>query len=185
MLFTKTFSVSEYLQSIKFKKQYINKLKVKAFQLQNVKEKSHKSLNVVLSAKTNNNITCENPTYFIHYIIAVTFSESNIFLHVTNFSGKLILFSSAGLLHYRGKRIQRYVVFKDLMKKLVSRCKKAFKNEPVFLYLKNPGHLWFLVPKFLKQHFFIRAVRICYEYPFNGCRSRKKRRKKVRSRRSV
>lgn len=176
-------NISEYLKSIKIQKNYINKLKIKILRLQTIKEKNYKNFSTVFSAESSCLIR-EKTTYFIRYVIDVTFSESNIFLHVMDFSGRLILFSSAGLLQHKGKKIQHYIVLKDLIKKLISSCKKHFKNKPVILHLRNPDRWWYLVPKFLKRHFFIRAVRVYNKYPYNGCRKRKVRRKKIRSKSS-
>jgi len=114
----------------------------------------------------------------IKYIIDVTFSRTNTFVHVMDFSGQLKFFCSAGTLNYKGKsKKARYSVFRDIYRVLVSKL-RFLKGQPVALHLKNVSFAKFWIIKLLKKKFYIKVVRNFITYPYNGCRKRKMRRKK-------
>ncbi len=179
---TKTsFDLNKFLRDIKLKKQYLKNLKTKMSLISNIKENNYKSLYSLLYANKNS-FSCEEN--LVYYIIDISFSRSNTFIHVMDFAGKLKFFYSAGNFNYSGKsKRSRYAVFKSLYRVLVSKL-KFLNGKPVALHLKNVGHNKFWIVKKLKKRFFIKCVKSFNLYPHNGCRKRKMRRKKFKKRRN-
>jgi ribosomal protein S11 len=175
------FEFNDFFENIRLKKTYINKLGSKICGLNDLKEKNFKFLSLKLSDKKNDTLKKEN--YLVKYVIDITFSRTNTLLHVMDFSGHLKFFCSAGVLQYKGKRKKaRYQVFRDLYQLLMSKF-KFIKNQPTALHLKNVGVARFWVLKLLKKKFFIKVIKTFNTYPYNGCRKKKIRRKKFRTRR--
>lgn len=170
------------LLSIKLKKQYLQKLTHKINLINNLQEKNYQSLNFNIFNFSLNNLL--NEDFLITYIIDITFSRSNSFLTVMDFAGNVQFFHSSGALGYPGKakRKSRYVVIKDFYKILSS--KLAFLNDqPLALNIKNAGSSQHLALKLLHKKFFIRVVNIFSLDPHNGCRQKKVKRKKIRTKR--
>jgi len=175
------FDLNKFFKEIKLKKQYIKKLKNKVILLNTIKEKNYKTFNSTLSfCKNSERLLKED--FLISYIIDITFSKTNTFLHVMDFSGNLKFFCSAGSLQYKGKgKKSRSLVFKDIYKILIFKL-KFLKDQPIALHLKNVGFAKFWIIKLLKKKFFIKIVRSFNIYPYNGCRKKKMRRKKLKGR---
>lgn len=172
-------NLNKFLNNIKLKKQYIKILKKHYLFISDISEINFKILNSKLF--TNNKILKNNN--LVTYIIDITFTKSNTFLHVMDFSGKLKFFYSSGSFNYSGKnKKSRYLVFQDLYKILNSKL-KFLKGKPIALHLKNVGSNKSWLIKKLKKKFFIKCVRNFNLYPHNGCRKRKMRRKKLKKKR--
>jgi ribosomal protein S11 len=172
-------NVNKFLDGIKLKKQYIEKLKNKILELNGVSKTNYKDLESLIVTKNHSLIKND---YLVMYIIDISFSETNTLLHVTDFAGNLEFFCSAGSLNYKGKQKKlRFLVFRDLFRILVSKL-TFLKGKPVALHLKNVGSNKFWIIKKLKTKFFIKVVRNFNSYPFNGCRKKKMRRKKFKRR---
>ena len=158
-----------FLRKIQFKKKYINNLKNNDALLSNIKEKNYKLL--------SNKIIISNNVYsrqdnFVMYIIDISFSRSNTFLHILGSDGNLKIFRSAGSFNYSGKRKRsRGIIFKEFYRFL---SKLDFlKNKPIALHFKNVGSIKFWIIKRLKKKLFIRTVSNFSLYPYNGCRKKK------------
>jgi ribosomal protein S11 len=167
-------------KEIQLKKQYIKKLRNKVILLNIVKKKDYTNLNSKLLSFNN----LENPfkeDFLVTYIIDITFSKTNTFIHVMDFSGNLKFFCSAGFLKYKGKnKKSRFVVLKDMYKILISKL-KFLKSQPISLHLKNVGFAKFWVIRLFKKKFFIKVVKSFNKYPHNGCRKKKMKRTKFKS----
>lgn len=172
-------NLNKFLDGVKLKKQYIEKLKYKISMLNDVSKDNYKDLDSVIVPKNHQLIKND---YLVMYIIDISFSETNTLLHVTDFAGNLEYFCSAGSLNYKGKQKKlRFLVFRDLFRILVSKL-TFLKGKPIALHLKNVGSNKFWIIKKLKTKFFIKVVRNFNLYPFNGCRKKKMRRKKFKRR---
>jgi ribosomal protein S11 len=171
------FNLNQFLKILSVKKQYLQKLKKKLFVLNQLKQKNYKFISTL---NQNNNIsyTFDN---VILYVIDITFSRSNTFLNVMDSSGNLKFFCSAGHLQYKGKRHKksRFSVFKSIYHVLLTKL-KFLRGKPIALHLKNVGLKRFWIIKRLKTHFFIKVVKVFNLFPFNGCRKKKVRRKKIK-----
>lgn len=179
----KNFNLNNFFSNIKLKKQYIKKLQNKVILVDDLKVKNYKKLSPTLlfMKKPRYNLRDD---FLVKYIIDITFSRSNTFVNLMDFSGKLIFFCSAGTLQFKGKnKKSRYSVFKKIYRVLVSKfC--PFKNQPVALHLKNVSFAKFWIIKLLKKKFFIKVVRNFNTYSYNGCRKKKVIRKKFKKRRN-
>lgn len=170
--------LNQFLKTLSLKKQYLQKLKKQTAFLISLKQKNYKILH-----KFNQNNISDSKDFdnIIMYIIDITFSRSNTFLHVMDSSGKLKFFCSAGHLQYRGRRSKksRFSVFKSIYHVLLTKL-RFLKGKPIALHLKNVGLKKFWIIKKLKTHFFIKLVKIFNLFPFNGCRKKKVKRKKFK-----
>lgn len=162
-----------FFQNILLKKQYILKLKKKINYLNNVKNQN--------SFVINSSHKPDKQHCIVKYIIDITFSRTNTLLHVTDFSGNLKFFCSAGHFNYNGRsKKSRRVVLKDFYKVLVLKL-QYLKTQPIALHLKNVRSEKFWVFKYLKKKFFIKTIKVFSSYSYNGCRKKKIRRKKIRT----
>lgn len=170
-------NLNKFLKILYVKKQYLQKLKKKLDVLTELKQKNYK---YVSKLNQNNNISNDLDNV-IMYIIDITFSRSNTFLHVMDSSGKLKFFCSAGHLQHKGKKNKksRFSVFKSIYQLLITKL-KFLRGKPIALHLKNVGFKRFWIIKRLKTHFFIKLVKNFNLFPFNGCRKKKVRRKKIK-----
>ena len=167
----------KFFKEIKLKKQYIKQLKNKVILLKSLKDKNYKKLNSILFFYGDYKKLYKED-FLVTYIIDITFSKSNTFIHVMDFSGHLKFFSSAGYLQYKGKgKKSRSTILRDMYKILKLKL-KFLKDQPVALHLKNVGSAKFWIIKLFKKKFFIKVVRSFNTYPYNGCRKKKIRRKK-------
>lgn len=170
------YKLNNFFYNIKLKKQYINKLRSEIINLNLTKNKEdiYPSIKKPILKKD----------YLIKYIIDITFSRTNTLLHVMDFSGNLKFYSSAGKVQYTGKRKKaRRLVIRDLYKIIVSKL-YYLNNQPIALHLKNVGPARGWIIKLLKKKFFIKLVKVFNTYPYNGCRKKKLRRKKFRTKKS-
>jgi hypothetical protein len=165
--------LNNFFQNIFLKKQYISQLKNKILYLNSIKKNSY--------ALSNQNEKSLKQDYIVKYIIDITFSKTNTLLHVMDFSGNLKFFCSAGDLNYKGKnKIARWLILKHFYKVLVLKL-KFLTNQPIALHLKNIRFDKFWIFKKFKKKFFIKTIKIFKSYSYNGCRNKKIRRKKIRT----
>lgn len=165
--------LNNFFQNIFSKKQYINQLKNKILYLNNIKKNSY--------ALSNLNEKGVKQDHIVRYIIDITFSKTNTLLHVMDFSGNLKFFCSAGDLNYKGKnKIARGLILKHFYKILVLKL-QFLSNQPLALHLKNIKFDKFWIFKKFKKTFFIKTIKVFKNYSYNGCRNKKIRRKKIRT----
>ena len=170
--------IISYLQ---LRKKYINKLNQQIIKLESVKEKNYKSLNSVLLA-TNFKMLPKKSS-LVTYIINISFLRTNVTLQVMDVTGKLKFFCSAGSVNFKGKQKRaRLLVLNRLINFFISRV-KFLKGKPIGLHLKNVGNTKFLIIRKLKHKFFIKIIKTFELFPHNGCRKKKLRRKRIRSKR--
>lgn len=169
------------LKNIKQNIDYIKALKTRLLLLQDYKEKNYKNIGKTLNKnyclhKKNIN---EN---FIQYILSITFSRTNTFLHLTTFSGHMLHFYSAGNVNYTGKskKLRRFWILKDIFKKFIFKFRFLY-GKFVGLHLTNVGFFRSVIIKYLKKKYFITSVKVFSRFPHNGCRQKKVRRKKIRT----
>jgi len=172
------FNLNTFFKYIRLKKQYLQKLKEKIRLLKDLKEKNYKNLRPLTPSPKFSKPLINSR--LVVYIIDISFSRTNTLLHVMDSSGKLKFFYSAGSFKISGKQKKlRTIVFRNLYRVLVSNL-KFLKLKPVALHLKNVGPDKFWIIKKLKKKFYIKVVRNFDSFPHNGCRKKKKRRKKVK-----
>lgn len=172
-------SINLALKDVLLKKKIMNKLRDQKRLLENVNHFDYKS---IIRFETKSSDFKLIPENFVLYIVFITFTSSNTFFHISDYSGKVVFFYSAGQLGYSGKRKKsRFQIFKEFSRILVSRL-KHIKGKPVAIHLTNVKSQKFWIIKRLKRFFFIKSVKIFSSYPHNGCRKKKLRRKKFKKR---
>ena len=169
------------LQEVLLKKKYIKKLKTAKSVLDKAVKSNLGDLNYfILNEKKN----CLSDN-FVSYIIIITFSPSNTFFHVTDFSGNVRFFYSAGSFSYKGRlKRARFQIFKKFYQELILKLKYSY-GKPVTLHLVNVKSQKKWIIKKLKRKFFIKSVRFFYSYPHNGCRKKKMKRKKFKRKKKI
>lgn len=174
------FCVNNFLKNLKLNKPYTDWLKNKILAL-DVKETLNKNNDIFVNRKLF------TAPYFLSvtYIILITQKRTDTVMHITDSLGNLISSFNAHSVGSSGKtkRKARFNIIKKFAF-LLTRRKNYLTflfNRPIALHLKNVDPLiqsW-LVKK-LKKKLFIETVRFFYVIPFNGCRTKKIRRKKIR-----
>lgn len=181
LLINVNINLNKLFKDFSAKYTYIKKLKKQSKSLENSDKINYKS---IIKTALNNKTKNLSDDHTLWYIIDISFSRSNTFLHVMNYAGELEYYSSAGPLKHRGKRkTSRLNVFKSMYRFLIKRV-RFLKNKPIALHLKNiGGSIKRKIVKKLKKKFFIKTVKLFNLLPFNGCRNKKIRRKKLRKKR--
>jgi ribosomal protein S11 len=157
---------------------YIKKLDTKVSFLNQINEKNKiKNLNLIY-----NNIFSIKPKPLIKYIISINLLEKNTFVNVTDIKGKLRFFRSAGFVELKGKRkIKQPLALNNLINSLKIDAKFLY-GQPIALHLTNVNSFSYkYVLSKLKEKFFITLIRVFDTTPHNGCRPRKIKRGKKRS----
>lgn len=170
-------NLNKFFKEIYFKKQYLKKMYDKMHLLNRLKEKNYKKISSKL-VKDVKNIKNE---VLVVYIIDISFSKKNTLIHISDCSGNVKFFYSAGSFEQKGRaKVSRSLVLRKFYRMLISKF-KFLQNVPVAVHFKNvdSNMLWFL--KKLKKKLFIVVVKHFNLYPYNGCRKKKIRRKKFKS----
>lgn len=181
------FNINNFFNEIYNKKIYLTHLKRQSVLLKKIKRKSHKSLYVKLfNDKLNysflNKNNEKNNNFCITYTIEIKFSTSNTFLNVKEASsGKLLFFTSAGCLDLNGKKKSARGPVLNAIYSIILKKLKYLKNAALALHLKNTSSFTLRIIQKLKSHFFIKTVNIFTLFPYNGCRKKKRKKMKIRS----
>ena len=141
-------------------------------------KQAHKKLSLAISnSKALENSTKRN--FAIVYIIHFYFSSVNTFLYVTDSLGNLKFRYSAGLMGFKGKQKRsRSSILKSFFMELRKLKISILKNKAITLHLTNVGFYKFFIVKKLKKLFFIRFIKNYQMHSYNGCRKKKRLRKK-------
>lgn len=115
----------------------------------------------------------------IVYVIHFSFSPTNTFLHITDTFGSLKFCYSAGLVNFKGKQKKsRIQVLTRFLRELRKLKISTLKDKPIALHLTNVGSYKYFLIKNLKRNFFIRLIKSYEVYSYNGCRKKKRLRKR-------
>ena len=119
----------------------------------------------------------------ISYIINVNVSVTNTFINVNSIKGNPKFFYSAGMFNFKKRqKTKQPKASITILKALLSKF-KIFKMKPVALHFSN---LFFnqqsYILKRLKQKVFIKEITSYNYFSHNGCRLKKKKRTKIRTR---
>lgn len=133
---------------------------------------NHKRLSLFLKSS-------QKQTFSVMYIICFSFSSANTFLYVIDSLGNLKFQYSAGLMGFKGKQKQNrlkilYSFLKELRKLKIS----VLKNRPIALIFNHVDFYKYFIVKKLKKFFTIRLFKNYQIQAYNGCRKKKRLRKK-------
>lgn len=124
-----------------------------------------------------------NKQKLINYVISINLSSTNTLININSINGNPKLFYSAGMFNLQKiQKIRQPKAIITILRALLLKS-KIFKTKPVALHFNNLSfnHQSYIF-KQLKQKFFIKTI-VSYNYnPHNGCRQKKKKRIKVRTR---
>lgn len=124
-----------------------------------------------------------NSQKLINYIINIKLSSTNTFINVNTIKGNPRFFYSAGMFKYQKKqKIKQPKVIVTILRALLLKS-RIFRIKPVALHFNNvfPNQQSYIFKR-LKQKTFIKLITSYSYQPHNGCRLRKKKRIKVRTR---
>lgn len=160
--------------SLYYKK--INNSILKLKSLLNEKQQYKKLGSLVSKAVINKK---QSNNFVIVYIIYISFSATNTFLHITDTFGNLKFQYSAGLVDFKGKQKKsRVQVLTRFLRELRKIKINVLKDKPIALHLNNVGSYKYFIIKNLKKNFFIRLIKNYETYSYNGCRQKKRLRKR-------
>jgi hypothetical protein len=121
----------------------------------------------------------QKQSFSIMYIICFSFSSANTFLHVIDSLGNLKFQYSAGLMGFKGKQKQnRLKILHSFLKELRRLKISVLKNKPIALIFNHIDFYKYFLVKKLKKFFFIRLLKNYQIQAYNGCRKKKRLRKK-------
>ncbi len=164
--------------------------------------KSDKSISKVLKNKITNNlyskfILTKSKNSFnsknklikenlISYVINVNLSPTNTLVNVTDINGNPKITFSAGLVNLtKSQKKAQPMALINIFKALLLNA-RFLTNKPVALHFKNTKSFYeSLIIKALKDKLFIKSVQSYNLSPHNGCRPKKLKRVKRRTKRMV
>ena len=171
------YNLNRFFKEIHFKKQYLKKMQTKILELNELKEVNYKQATsqLFIEPRFRANIA------FVMFIVEISFSKKNTLFSVSDFSGNIKFFYSAGSFQQKGKgKVARSMLLRKFYRLLVSKL-KFVRKVPIAIHFKNADSNMFWFLKKLKKKFFITVVKNFIQYPYNGCRTRKIRRKKFKN----
>ena len=177
-LLTKNSIMLKYLKY----KIYKNSLKKNIFILKNCysnfldKNKSHF---IQITTTKNHTILEQNFKKLLFLILKINFLNSNIMIDLTNTFGKTVFKYSAGFLKFKNAYKTKKIAINTLLKKIKFEMRKFKKNNLALHILGNRKHKKFTLSN-LKNFLTIKTVKNFNLTPFNGCKTRKKKRKKIK-----
>lgn len=141
-----------------------------------------------LKIKTNYLISYMYFSFFnnqklLSYIININLSLTNTFINVNNVNGNPKLFFSAGMFNLQKKQKTRQPKAIIIILRALLFKSKFFKTKPVAVHFNNLffNHQSYIFKK-LKQKIFTKLVTSYLYKAHNGCRLKKKKRIKIRTR---
>jgi ribosomal protein S11 len=144
--------------------------------LYNLKMKTYSFVSYIYFSYFNNQ-------KLISYIISINLFSTNTLINVNNIKGNPKFFYSAGMFNLQKKqKIRQPKAIITILRALLLKA-KIFKTKPVALHFNNLffNHQSYIFKK-LKQKIFTKLI-ISYIYrSHNGCRLKKKKRIKIRTR---
>lgn len=116
---------------------------------------------------------------FVSYIIKIVVSKVNIFVNITDITGKSIFFYSSGQIGFKGKyQLQKNISVFKVTKLLLAKL-KFLKKKNVSLHLTGlNNYLTRKLIKIFKKVVVINNIRVFSVSIHNGCRLRKIKNKK-------
>jgi ribosomal protein S11 len=172
-LFTKNLSLRKQFFYHRKVKNMITKLKNSLTDKQ-----AHKKLSLSLIKSTHlENLNKQN--FPVVYIIHFFFSPVNTFFYVTDSSGNLKARYSAGSMGFKGKQKRsRLQVLNSFFIEIWKLKKSVLKNKSISVNFNNVGSYKYFIIKNLKSFFIIKFLKNYQTHAYNGCRKKKRLRKK-------
>jgi ribosomal protein S11 len=135
-----------------------------------------------LNKKFKKPVSFKNTQNLINYIININLSKTNTIVNVTDINGNPKVILSAGLIKLKSsqKIVQPFAII-NILKSLFLKA-TFLNNKCVALHFKNTKIYYeSLIINILKNKVFIKSIRSYNLYPHNGCRPKKLKRFKKRT----
>lgn len=140
-----------------------------------------KKTNLVKNQNYPTNVVNQKNSSYAYGIVSFKFSSSNTLLSIMTPTGSTLFSVSSGDLRFKGRqKINRQIVVKRMIKVLKGVYPILLDCSPwVVLHLINTGNKKNFIIKALKKCFLVTSVKSFDVSPYNGCRKKKVRRKRV------
>ena len=135
----------------------------------------------------NSNLTIKKKLNdYVNYIINISITLTNTIVSVTDIKGNVLISMSSGNVNLTSKqKKQQPLALINLFKALIIKA-KFLKDKPVALHFKNTKIFYeTLVINLLKNKYYIVSIHSYNLSPHNGCRPKKLKRTKFRTKRRV
>ena len=149
-------------------------------------EKTLKNLTAVkkvskLQTKPKKSQVLENS---INYVLNITFSSTNTLINLSNIKGQTLIFLSSGYINLKKKQKKTQpIAVINLLKTLILKA-YFLHNKTIAIHFKNVKPYYEnLIIKLLKKIVFLKIMKSSNLQPHNGCRPKKMKRFKQRTRR--
>jgi len=119
----------------------------------------------------------------ISYVVNINLSLTNTLININDIKGNPKFFYSAGMFNLqKTQKVRQPKAIITILKSLLVKI-KVFRTKPVALHFNNLffNHQSYIYKK-LKRKIFIKLVTSYNYHPHNGCRLKKKKRIKIRTR---
>jgi len=165
------------------KNTYIKKLKKIYFLLIFIKNtKKIQKIQNYIKNKQQQKITVTQNVKLITYILKIQFSPTNTLLNVTDITGKSLISLSAGNINLKKRQKKKQpLALINMLKSLLSTT-KILNGQTISIHFKNVRPYYeSIIIKLLKDKFFIKSIKSYNLHPHNGCRPRKLKKFKLRT----
>ena len=173
-----------YLQKLKKLIVLFKHLKNSKTKIKNLSQKLNKIL--YKSKQASKNVKYLTNQNSISYIINIVLSQTNTIVNITDIYGNVKISFSAGIINLtKSQKKAQPMALINIFKTLLLKA-KFLNNKAVALHFKNTKpHHESLILKLLKTKLFIKSVQNSNLMPHNGCRPKKIKRIKRRTKRLV
>lgn len=111
-----------------------------------------------------------------NFLLKVNFLKSNVITNVTDTKGKIIVRNSSGLMHFKSKQKIKALAINAVFRKIKFKIRNKLKYN-FSAHLTGKQKKRFLIKK-LKNFLKLKSITNFNLSPFNGCRQKKRKRKK-------
>ena len=172
-------------KSLFVEKEYKNRLLKLSNTLLALKNTQTEGLGTELE-KNSNFITKKKLNDYVNYIININITLTNSIVSVTDIKGNVLVSMSSGNVNLTSKqKKQQPLALINLFKALLIKA-KFLKGKPVALHFKNTKIFYeTLVINLLQNKYYIVSIQSYNLTPHNGCRPKKLKRTKFRTKRRV
>ncbi len=162
---TKNSYLQRLLNYVAFKKNYVKITENKIFEISSANNFKNLWQNYAETEK-------------ILFVLTVKYTPVNTLLQVSDVSGRVYYYNSAGHFFKGKQKTARLLVLKKIMGKLFLRL-SYLQSKPIALHFINVFNKNWLI-KYFKKKLFVAEIKSFNSFPHNGCRNKKIKRKKFK-----
>lgn len=178
----------QLLRNLIIEKKYKTRLLDFNNELKTLKKiRDFKGFDTNLVVKEKHTIGLKKPLNdYIGYVVNINVTLTNTIISVTNIKGDVLISMSSGNVNLTSKqKKQQPLALISLFKALLVKA-KFLKKQPIALHFKNTKSFYeSLVINMLQNQYYIVSIQSYNLSPHNGCRPKKLKRTKIRTKRKV